>query len=82
MLYVFLSVAIPTGLYVVFLGVSAARTGYTWTERDWNGDGSTSIAEYLHSTNVGTRPVTSRGRLCREFFEIESGRPVRVTCGR
>jgi hypothetical protein len=76
-----LAAAVPAALYVVFLGVGAARTGYTWEQRDWNGDGHTSLGEYLHSTSVGTRPVTSGGRMCREFFEIANARPLRVDCG-
>ena len=71
----------PAALYAVFVGIGAVRADFTWAERDWNGDGRTTIGEFLHSTDVGTRPVNRRGRMCREFFELEDGRPIRVECG-
>lgn len=67
-------------LYYGWLAVAAWRTGYSWADMDWNSDGTTSVREFFATNDVGRRPVTRQGRMCIEFFQLEDGRPLRITC--
>jgi hypothetical protein len=63
------------------LAVGAASQGYAWHEMDWNRDGSTSIAEFLRSGDIGKRQsLTAAGQPCIEYFSLKDGLPFRVDC--
>ena len=53
---------------------------YTWQQMDWNGDGHTTIGEYLHTTQVGSRLVDQGGISCVEYFELRDRRRIRLSC--
>lgn len=77
------ALALPAALLaaLVFMyAVAAWRMGYDWYEMDWNGSGHTSIGEFLHSRDVGNRVVQQGGRICAEFYEMSTGRRIRLTC--
>lgn len=54
--------------------------GYSWSEMDWDSDGTTSISELFDSGGIGKRPVTRDGAACTEYFRYKDGLPVRVVC--
>ena len=74
-----LPAALLAALFFMY-ALAAHRAGYTWAEMDWNGSGRTSIAEFLHSRDVGSRVVQQGGRICAEFYEMSNGRRIRLTC--
>ncbi|WP_342349722.1 hypothetical protein [uncultured Nitrospira sp.] len=40
---------------------------YSWDEMDWDKDGSTSISEFLKSSDIGKRPYTENAVDCIEY---------------
>lgn len=73
--------AIPT----FFLGVrvfSAWRSGYSWTEMDWDGSGDTSLSDFLRAAEIGKRPVNVNGATCTEYFSYRDGLVVKTDCPR
>ncbi len=71
--------ALLAALYFMY-SLAAWRAGYAWSEMDWDGSGHTSIGEFLHSRDVGSRVVQGNGRLCAEFYEMSNGRRIRLSC--
>lgn len=83
-LVVFVSgVILLTGIfYAGVIAVASWRQGYSWTEMDWNQDGSTSIVEFLQAGNIGKRPTGAGVKRCTEFFSFKDGLPVKIICPR
>jgi hypothetical protein len=74
------SVFVATFTWLAFATLCTLQRGYGWSEMDWNGDGVTSIAEFLDASYVGKRPIM-RGELpCLEYFARTDGRLVRIVC--
>jgi hypothetical protein len=75
---------LPLGIMGVVLfgvfGFGAFRQGYAWSEMDWNKDGRTTIAEFLHSDDIGKRQIQVNGVMCSEFYELKDGMPIRTIC--
>lgn len=67
-------------LYLAILSGAAWRSGLTWREMDFNGDGTTSFREFLTAGDVGKRMVRAHGRACTEFFWLKDGLPLKVVC--
>jgi hypothetical protein len=78
--YLLAGLAVFALLLNLFRAIDARRQGYAWRQMDWNGDGRTSLREFLHASDVGTRPIRQGGRVCVEFFELRDGRVRRVEC--
>ena len=77
--------ALPAALLIVLFfmyALAAWQKHYRWSDMDWDHSGHTSIGEFLHSRDVGTRVTTQDGRLCAEYFEMGNGRTIRVNCPR
>ena len=78
--------AISLVVLVLLVGYGAARVfaswqrHYLWAEMDWNSDGSTSISEFLQSSDVGKRLVSVAGNECVEYFSLKDGLAVKVMC--
>ncbi len=73
----------PVALFALLFfwrAVLAWQKGYAWSDMDWDSSGHTSIGEFLRATNVGHRIVAPNGRLCAEFFELDTGRRIRMDC--
>ncbi|HEY5021722.1 MAG TPA: hypothetical protein VII30_04455 [Gemmatimonadaceae bacterium] len=75
-----LAFAIAVLLLVGVLLIPALRSGYGWSERDWNRDGHTSISEFFHAADIRTRSVKQNGLNCLEYYQLKDGLPVRVDC--
>lgn len=56
------------------------QKGYTWSEMDWNSDGSTSILEFFESSDIGKRTDTENGRNCVVYFAYKDGMTVKEKC--
>lgn len=54
--------------------------GYSMTEMDWNHDGSTSIQEFLRSSDVEGRAIERGGQRCIVYFSYKDGLPISVRC--
>jgi hypothetical protein len=78
--YLGAALAVFALLLHLFWALNARRQGYAWRQMDWDGDGRTSYREFLHASEVGTRPIRQGGRVCIEFFELADGRVRRVEC--
>jgi hypothetical protein len=60
--------------------VAISQSGHTFSEMDWNSDGSTSLSELLEAPDIGRRPVSKDGEECIEFFSFKDGMPLRIDC--
>ena len=67
-------------LYIVVRGVVSFRKGYSWVEMDWDQNGSTTISEFLESSDIGTRPIQKDEKECVEYFSFKDGLTVKVVC--
>lgn len=67
-------------VYYAWLAVRVAQAPFSWREKDWNGDGRTSLAEYFATADVLARPVTRDGQACRALVSARSGDTLRVDC--
>ena len=79
------ALAVPAALLLVLFfmyALAAWQKHYRWSDMDWDNSGHTSIGEFLHSRDVGTRIITQDGRLCAEYFEMGNSRRIRVNCPR
>lgn len=54
--------------------------GYSWREMDWDGGGSTSLAEFFESIDIQTRQVERSGKICTEYFRLKDGIGVKTVC--
>lgn len=70
-------VAVLSCAYVTLVKIAA---GYSWSDMDWNEDGSTTLSELLGAGDIGSRPVVRDGHPCTEFFSLKDGSPVKVRC--
>ena len=77
---VFVAICLLIVLYFIAKGAVVFKKGYSWAEMDWNGDGTTTITEFLESSDIGTRPVEKDGRQCVEYFSFKDGLTVKVIC--
>lgn len=67
-------------LYVVVLLTGGFRRGYSWSDMDWDGNGTTSFGEAMRADEVGVRVITVEGKACREFFNYKDGMPIKTSC--
>jgi len=75
------TIGLAIGVVVtLFFANLVLRSGHTYAEMDWNGDGDTSLDEMLYSVDVGVRSVEVNGCPCRFFFEYKDGRPIKTMC--
>jgi hypothetical protein len=51
-----------------------------WRTSDWDGDGRTTLGEWIYGMEIATREVRVAGRTCVEYFSAKDGLPVRVDC--
>ena len=77
------ALALPAALLLVLFlmyALAAWQKHYAWADMDWDQSGHTSLGEFMHSRNVGSRIVTMDGRLCAEYFEQSNGQRLRLSC--
>ena len=67
-------------LYLTLLIISSVSKEYSWNEMDWDGDGHTSISEFLLAGDTGTRPVTVNGTVCTEIYQYKDGLELKTLC--
>jgi hypothetical protein len=67
-------------LYGAVRVYAAYRQGYTWGEMDWNSDGSTSLSEFLKSSDIGWRRITRNGIQCTQYFAYKDGLEIKTAC--
>ncbi|MDP9838844.1 hypothetical protein J2T09_003616 [Neorhizobium huautlense] len=72
--------ALPLAFYFCLRGYAVLQHGYSWKQMDWNGDGTTTIAEFFEASDVGKREVIVDGRACIEFFAYKDAMPIRTDC--
>lgn len=60
--------------------LAAITAPFSWPERDWDGDGTTTLGEFYYATDVGRRPVLVNGIPCDKFFAFKDGRTIRIVC--
>jgi hypothetical protein len=56
------------------------KSGFSWSEMDWDQNGSTSASELIDAIDIDTRVVEENGQQCLEYFALKDGMPVKVTC--
>lgn len=54
--------------------------GYSWDEMDWDKNGSTTIFEFLKSSDIGRRPYIENAVNCIESYSMKSGLPINIVC--
>lgn len=74
-----LVLAMPV-LWLAILAVGSLGKGYSWREMDWNGDGRTSIGEFLETGDTFERETIVQGRRCVEIVAMKDGLPLRTRC--
>jgi len=74
------AVLLITVLYLGVRGYHAYRQGYSWKEMDWDLDGSTSLSEFLRSSDIGKRKVMQNGVECVEYYAFKDGLAVKTVC--
>jgi len=57
-----------------------AIKGLSWGDMDLNGDGHTTVGEFLGAIDVDVRPVQISGKPCREIFRLKDGIPAKELC--
>jgi hypothetical protein len=73
-------ILLPVAMFLGYAGYEAIETGYSWSECDWDGDGHTSILEYLDAGRFGKRRIVRDGRACSEYFSFKDGLEVKTLC--
>jgi len=76
----FAAVLLITVLYLGVRAYYANRQSYSWNEMDWDGDGSTSLSEFLRSSDIGKRKVVQNGVECVEYYAFKDGLAVKTVC--
>ena len=79
---VLVTLIVLVGLYLAAIGFASWKQGYSWTEMDWNQDGSTSIVELFMASDIGKRTITKDNQLCIEYFSFKDGLPIKIVCPR
>lgn len=67
-------------LYLSLRSVAALDKGYSWSDMDWNRDGSTSLSEFVSTGDVGMRQTKRYDRDCKEYFSYKDGLPIKSVC--
>jgi hypothetical protein len=76
-------VAVPLGLWFGYMPFISLFAPFSWEERDWNGDGRVTFAEYVESASIGKVPVRCPGdTFGTEYFETKSGNTIKIDCSR
>lgn len=66
--------------YILFRGFYSWKQGYSWSEMDWDKSGSTSIVEFLKSSDIGKRSIQTNDQKCTEYFSYKDGLPIKTIC--
>lgn len=77
---VLITIAVLIGLYLTAVGIASWMKGYSWTEMDWNRDGSTSTEELFMASDIGKRTITKDSKPCTEYFSLKDGFPIKTEC--
>jgi xanthine/uracil permease len=77
---VLVTLVVLIGLYLAAVGIASWKQGYSWTELDWNQDGSTSIEEFFMASDIGKRTITKDNKPCTEYFSFKDGFPIKTEC--
>jgi hypothetical protein len=77
---VLVTLVVLIGLYLAARGFASWDQDYSWTEMDWNQDGSTSIEELFMASDIGKRTITKDDKPCSEFFSFKDGLPMKTEC--
>jgi hypothetical protein len=67
--------------YPACIALGALERGYGWREMDWNGDGRTTLSEFLASADIDKRSIERGQDVCWEYYALKDGLPVRTDCG-
>lgn len=65
-----MSIVLVCVLYVTLRMIASWQRHYSWKDMDWNGDGSTTIAEVLEASDIGHRLATHQGRTGIEYYSL------------
>lgn len=74
-----LILALPV-LWMAIVVAGALSRGYGWDQMDWNGDGRTTIGEFLQTEDVMTKEVVVEGRRCLRYLAMKDTMPLRTDC--
>jgi len=75
-----LAFALLVIVYFLCVTFSALNNHYSWKSMDWNEDGTTSIFEFFHSSDVGKREIKIDNKVCTEYFSYKDGLPIKQVC--
>jgi hypothetical protein len=67
-------------LAAAVIGMETVGKGLSISEMDWNGDGRTSVGEFLDTMNVGVYRTQADGRECRQVYATKDGVPLKELC--
>lgn len=77
---VLLTIMVPclivTAVVLYFTAIVLGQ-GYSWSEMDWNSDGTTTISEFFMSADIGR---TKDGPSCTLFYSLKDGLPIKRVC--
>jgi hypothetical protein len=65
---------------VTIIAMETVGKGLSISEMDWDGDGTTSIAEVSLTMDVGVYAEEVDGEPCRRVFRTKDGAPIKVFC--
>lgn len=66
-----------------YMVAAAARSPFSWRERDWNDDGRTSWGEFVYGVEVGRMPVECPGTAPgTEYFILKDASTIKIDCAR
>lgn len=74
------ALAVLALLYIGSRAFAVVSAGYSWSEMDWNSDGTTSITEMFAASDIGKRTAEKDGKKCVEYYAYKDGLPVKIVC--
>lgn len=72
-------------ILIIFLYFSAwtflaYMQDYKWDDMDWEGDGTTTLLDFLKSIDIGRRNIDFNGIKCTEYYYYKDGTLVKTVC--
>ena len=74
-----IGVLLPIFTWYCVVAIAAYRHGYPFEDMDWNGDGKTTLSEFLEAADVGCLPARDDAS-CIEYFQYKDGVPFKRVC--
>ena len=65
---------------LIFSVLTIAKSQFTYSEIDLNGNGVLGVSEIMYFAEYGTREIEQGGKLCTEYYALKDGLSLKVRC--